>query len=47
MRRNLTRFLALVIVYLLVVTPVMERWGVDVPDDDVSALLNVVCALVQ
>lgn len=47
MKKNLTRFLALVIVYLLVVVPVMEHYGVDVPDVDVGALLNVVCALMQ
>lgn len=47
MKRNLTRFLALVIVYLLVVAPVMQHYGMNVPDVDVGALLNIVCALVQ
>lgn len=47
MKHNLTRFLALVIVYLLVVAPVMQHYGMNVPDVDVGALLNVICVVLQ
>lgn len=47
MKTRAVRFLAIVIVYLLLIAPVLRTWGVMVPELDVAGLVQVFCTLVQ
>ena len=47
MKQRVVRFLAILIVYLVLIAPVLRSCGVMVPEVDIAGLVQVMVGLVQ